>query len=62
MRSTTEDSKAKEKIAAAEILRTPAIVVARRMESRVELILSLGVHATKLQIKAQPAEFGKRSG
>jgi hypothetical protein len=57
MRSTIFDSSENEKTAAAEILMTPARVVARRMESSVGSILSLGVHATKLQIKTQSARF-----
>ena len=44
MRSTAFDSKAKEKIAAAEILTTPATVVANRMESSVELMMDPGSH------------------
>ena len=42
-------------MAAAVMLTTPAMVVARRMESSVELMLSLDNIATKLQIKAQMA-------
>jgi hypothetical protein len=57
MRSTTFDSSENEKTAAAEILMTPARVVARRMESSVGSILSLSVYATKLQIKTQSARF-----
>jgi hypothetical protein len=41
--STNLESKLNEKIAAAIMLTTPAIVVANRMEIRVELILSLSV-------------------
>jgi hypothetical protein len=55
MRSTILDSSENEKAAAAEMLITPARVVARRMESSVGSILSLGVYATKLQIKTQTA-------
>jgi hypothetical protein len=40
MRSTTRDNKVNEKMAAAEMLKTPAMVVASRMESSVELIFS----------------------
>ncbi|WP_277624017.1 hypothetical protein [Undibacterium sp. TS12] len=36
MRSTTLDSSENEKIAAAVMLKTPAIVVANRMDNRVE--------------------------
>ncbi|MBB3119141.1 hypothetical protein [Pseudoduganella violacea] len=39
MRSTTLDSSVNEKIAAAEMLTTPAMVVASRMEIRVGSIL-----------------------
>lgn len=42
MRSTIFDSRPNEKIAAAEMLNTPAMVVANRMGARVELILCLG--------------------
>jgi hypothetical protein len=42
MRSTIFDSRANENSAAAEMLTTPAIVVASRIWSRVELILSPG--------------------
>lgn len=38
MRSTTLDRKAKENTAAAEMLTTPAMVVASRMDDSVELI------------------------
>jgi len=38
MRSTILDSSAKEKMAAAVILKRPAMVVARRIETSVELI------------------------
>jgi len=38
-RSTILDSRANEKIAAAVMLKTPAMVVASRMESKLELIL-----------------------
>jgi hypothetical protein len=55
IRSTTFDSSENEKTAAAEMLATPASVVARRMDSSVGSILGLGVHATKLQIKTQTA-------
>jgi hypothetical protein len=48
------DNSENEKMAAAVMLTTPAMVVARRMESSVE-ILSLDDIATKLQIKAQMA-------
>ena len=56
MRSTILDSSANEKIAAAVILKTPAIVVARMIETSVELIFSPGrqrLNATWLQIKTQ---------
>jgi hypothetical protein len=59
IRSTAFDSRENENTAAAEMLRTPAIVVASRMESSVESIFSLGSYATKLQIKTQTAFFGK---
>jgi hypothetical protein len=59
MRSTIFDNSENEKMAAAVMLTKPAMVVARRMESSVELILSLDDVATKLQIKAQMAHFGK---
>ncbi|WP_199710809.1 hypothetical protein [Noviherbaspirillum cavernae] len=52
----------KEKIAAAEMLNTPAMVVASRMDNSVELILCLGEYATGLQIKAQTRLFGKWRG
>jgi hypothetical protein len=39
--STIFDSSVKEKMAAATMLKTPAMVVASRMEMSVELILSL---------------------
>ena len=54
MRSTIFDNSENEKMAAAVMLTTPAMVVAKRMESSVE-ILSLDNIATKLQIKAQMA-------
>jgi len=41
IRSTTLDSSANEKIAAAVMLTTPAMVVASRMGTSVELILNL---------------------
>jgi len=41
MRSTIFDNSVNEKTAAAEMLKTPEMVVASRMESSVELILSL---------------------
>jgi hypothetical protein len=60
IRSTTFDNRENEKTAAAEMLMTPAMVVASRMENSVGSILSLGDYATKLQIKTQTACFGKR--
>jgi hypothetical protein len=42
MRSTIFDRRPNEKIAAAEMLTMPAIVVASKMGTRVELILCLG--------------------
>jgi hypothetical protein len=61
IRSTTFDSSEKEKAAAAEMLKTPEIVVASRMDSSVELILCLGVNATRLQIRTQLRFFGKQA-
>lgn len=60
IRSTIFDSSEKENTAAAEMLITPEMVVASKMEVSVESILSLGKYATKLQIKAQTGYFGKR--
>ena len=60
MRSTIFDNSVNENTAAAEMLKTPAMVVASRMENSVELMVSPGNHATKLQIKTQARLFGKR--
>ncbi|WP_162256870.1 hypothetical protein [Noviherbaspirillum sp. Root189] len=59
MRSTIFDKSENEKIAAAVMLMTPATVVASRMESSAESMVSLAEYATKLQIKAQTSFFGK---
>ncbi|WP_395823075.1 hypothetical protein [Collimonas sp.] len=62
IRSTTLESKANEKIAAAVILKTPAIVVASRIETSVELIFGPSkqiLDATMLQIKAYLLQLGK---
>jgi hypothetical protein len=62
MRSTIFDSSAKEKIAAAVMLKSPAIVVARRIETSVELIFYSGrqrLNATWLQIKTQLLQLSK---
>ncbi|MEO6917908.1 MAG: hypothetical protein ABI171_02570 [Collimonas sp.] len=62
MRSTILDSNANEKMAAAVMLKSPAMVVARRIETSVELIFGpsrQALNATMLQIKAQPLHFGK---
>ncbi|WP_254783861.1 hypothetical protein [Collimonas sp. OK307] len=62
MRSTTFDSSANEKIAAAVMLKSPAIVVARRIETSVELIFGSGnqrLNATWLQIRTQLLHFSK---
>jgi hypothetical protein len=48
MRSTTLDSRVKENRAAAEMLMTPAMVVASSIESSVELILNLGAKGAEL--------------
>ncbi|WP_148415282.1 hypothetical protein [Noviherbaspirillum massiliense] len=50
MRSTIFDSSEKENAAAAEMLITPEMVVASRMESSVGLILGPGCDAARLQI------------
>jgi hypothetical protein len=62
IRSTIFASSENEKTAAAEMLITPAMVVASRMEISGESILGLGKYATKLQIKAQTGRFGKLKG
>ena len=59
MRSTIFDSKANEKIAAAEMLKTPAMVVASKIESRGWLMAGLGARAKWLQIRPQRVAFGK---
>jgi len=59
MRSTIFDNSENENIAAAVMLRMPASVVASRMESSAESMISLVEDATKLQIKAQTRCFGK---
>jgi hypothetical protein len=48
MRSTTFDNSENEKTAAAEMLSTPAIMVASRMESSVGSIFSLGGSCNKV--------------
>ena len=60
MRSTIFDNSENDSNAAAEILMTPAMVVVSRMETRVELILSPTMDATRLQIRTQAFDFGKR--
>jgi hypothetical protein len=59
MRSTIFDSRANEKIAAAEMLNTPAIVVASKMESSVGLMAVLGNGQRRGQIRPQGPVFGK---
>jgi hypothetical protein len=51
MRSTIFDSSENENAAAAVILKTPEMVVASRMESSVELILSLGKMQQSCKLK-----------
>jgi len=55
MRSTTLDNSENEKTAAAEMLMTPAMVVASSIESSVGLILNLGVKGGG--IKARQRRF-----
>lgn len=59
IRSTIFASSENEKIAAAVMLITPAMVVASRMEISGVSILGLGEYATKLQIKTQTGLFSK---
>jgi hypothetical protein len=59
MRSTTFDSSVNEKMAAAEMLTTPATVVASRMEMSVESILNLFLAGTRRQ--RQPASGAGRT-
>lgn len=51
MRSTIFDNSANEKTAAAEMLKTPEMVVASRMESSVELILSPEIMQQSCKLK-----------
>ena len=62
IRSTIFDNNAKENIAAAEMLNTPAMAVVKRMESSVELILSLGTvqQAFELEHTANDSANGLR--
>ncbi|HJW53894.1 MAG TPA: hypothetical protein VJ577_01340 [Burkholderiaceae bacterium] len=60
IRSTIFASRPKENTAAAEMLKTPAKVVASRMESSVELILDPRGNMTTPQIKTHASLFGKR--
>jgi hypothetical protein len=60
MRSTILDNRVNEKIAAAEMLKTPAMAVVSKMENKVESMLGPENYATKLQIRTQASLFGKR--
>jgi hypothetical protein len=59
MRSTTFDSSVNEKMAAAEMLTTPATVVASRMEMSVESILNLFWQGPGASRSLQAARAGR---